>query len=65
MTEKLVIVYMVQNENNPFFRWSLQASRAIADHVVILDGRSEDGTHGLIKEVFNIPLTTNWLPAIS
>jgi len=53
--EKLVIVYMVENEDNVFFEWSLQASKAIADHIVILDGGSTDGTRNVISSVLGKP----------
>lgn len=41
---KLVVAYIIYNENNLFFKASLKSVEPIADHILIIDGGSTDGT---------------------
>jgi len=41
---KLSICYIIENENNDFFKMSLKSINSIADEIIIIDGGSTDGT---------------------
>jgi glycosyltransferase involved in cell wall biosynthesis len=47
---KLSIAYIIENEENEFFRMSLKSVLPIADEIVIIDGGSIDGTFKLLDE---------------
>lgn len=48
---ELYICYIVENEENIFFRCSLESALAVADKVIIINGGTDKGTPKLIDEV--------------
>lgn len=59
---RLSVCYIIENENNDYFKASLKSIDSIADEIIIIDGGSTDGTLEYIAslnnsriKVFNIP----------
>jgi len=54
---ELVVCYIILNEDNIWFKASLQSVLGFADRVIIIDGGSSDGTLNLIDS-FHSPKIT-------